>query len=199
MPALAEFTTVVIDCTDPSPLAEFYRTVTGREVTYRDKDSVHLGNGGPIQLGFQRVEGYRPPGWPDVAKHASVQVFAQGERHSRFVWIHDVLPDDLATPLGAAMAQGLTLIKHTLESQAARACQHANLQVVVDGPEFAVTATRVSGGVAMSGGVTNGPPPRSGHARPCRDHEQFVSGPGCAGLSGVGHLCSEIARGWQCS
>ncbi|MFJ8581769.1 VOC family protein [Micromonospora sp. NPDC093277] len=70
MSALAEITTVVLDCADPGPLADFYRTVTGWEVTYRDEDCVHLGNGGPIQLGFQRVEGYRPPGWPDVAKHA---------------------------------------------------------------------------------------------------------------------------------
>ena len=53
--------------------------------------------------------------------NASMQVFALGEGHGRLVWIHDVLPDDLATPLDAAMAQGLTVIKHTLESQAARA------------------------------------------------------------------------------
>lgn len=74
MPALAEITTVVLDCTDPGPLAEFYQAVTGWEVTYRDEDCVQLGNGGAIQLGFQRVDGYRPPGWPDVAKQAHLDL-----------------------------------------------------------------------------------------------------------------------------
>lgn len=53
--------------------------------------------------------------------NASMQVFALGDDHSRLVWIHDVLPDDLAPSLDAAMEQGLNVIKHTLESQAARA------------------------------------------------------------------------------
>lgn len=70
MPGLAEFSTVFLDCAAPGPLAEFYQQVTGWEVTHRADDSVILGNGGAIQLGFQRVEGYRPPGWPDPAKHA---------------------------------------------------------------------------------------------------------------------------------
>ncbi|MET7708263.1 VOC family protein [Micromonospora sp. NPDC005413] len=70
MPALAEFTTIVLDCADPDQLTDFYRKVTGWEVTYRDEHCVHLGNGGPIQLGLQRVEGYRPPSWPDPAKQA---------------------------------------------------------------------------------------------------------------------------------
>jgi predicted enzyme related to lactoylglutathione lyase len=64
MPALAQLTTVVIDCTDPGSLAEFYRAVTGWKVTHSDPDTVYLGDGGPIQLGFQRVEDYRPPAWP---------------------------------------------------------------------------------------------------------------------------------------
>lgn len=68
MPTLAQLATVVIDCRAPGSLAEFYRTVTGWEITYSDADTVYLG--GPIQLGFQRVEGYQPPSWPDPAKHA---------------------------------------------------------------------------------------------------------------------------------
>lgn len=74
MTAFAEFTTVVIDCTDPAPLAEFYRAVTGWDVTYRDAECVQLGNGGPIQLGFQRVEDYQPPVWPGPAKHAHLDL-----------------------------------------------------------------------------------------------------------------------------
>ncbi|WP_406079238.1 SRPBCC family protein [Micromonospora sp. NBC_00858] len=53
--------------------------------------------------------------------NASMQVFDQGEARSRLVWIHDVLPDDLATSLDAAMEQGMTVIKQTLESEAAHA------------------------------------------------------------------------------
>lgn len=74
MSALAKITTIVIDCAGPGPLAEFYRAVTGWEITYRDDDCVQLGNGSPIQLGFQRVEGYQPPSWPDAAKHAHLDL-----------------------------------------------------------------------------------------------------------------------------
>jgi hypothetical protein len=74
MPALARLSTVVIDCAVPGPLAEFYRTMTGWEVTYSDPDCIYLGDGGPIQLGFQRVAGYRPPSWPDPAKHAHLDL-----------------------------------------------------------------------------------------------------------------------------
>lgn len=66
---LAQLTTIVLDCADPAPLAEFYRAVTGWEVTYSDEDSVYLGNGG-VQLALVRVDGYQPPGWPSAAKQA---------------------------------------------------------------------------------------------------------------------------------
>ncbi len=69
MSSLAELATVVIDCANPDSLAAFYRAVTGWEVKYRDDDYVLL-SGGAIQLGFQRIAGYRPPVWPDPAKHA---------------------------------------------------------------------------------------------------------------------------------
>ncbi|MDP9868313.1 MULTISPECIES: VOC family protein [Streptosporangium] len=65
----AELTAIIIDCAAPKALAEFYQNLTGWEVTYSDDDSVYLGDG-PIQLAFQRVAGYRGPGWPDAAKHA---------------------------------------------------------------------------------------------------------------------------------
>jgi hypothetical protein len=69
MSELAQLTTVILDCAEPAALAEFYQAVTGWEVTYSDADCVYLG-GGSVQLGFQRIEGYQPPGWPDPAKHA---------------------------------------------------------------------------------------------------------------------------------
>ena len=70
----AEFTTVVLDCRDPGPLADFYRALTGWEVTYSDAEYARLGNGGAVQLGFQRVEGYRAPSWPDPAKQAHLDL-----------------------------------------------------------------------------------------------------------------------------
>jgi catechol 2,3-dioxygenase-like lactoylglutathione lyase family enzyme len=60
---------VLIDSADPAGLAEFYQKLTGLGVGYRDDTFVYLGDG-PVKLGFQRVEGYAAPGWPDPAKHA---------------------------------------------------------------------------------------------------------------------------------
>jgi carbon monoxide dehydrogenase subunit G len=50
--------------------------------------------------------------------HASMQVFADGKDHSRFVWITDVAPDDLAGPIAEMVDQGARVIKQTLETQA---------------------------------------------------------------------------------
>lgn len=53
------------------------------------------------------------------ARHynASVQVFAEGEGRNRFVWIIDLLPNELAGPVGAMAKQGASLIKPTLERE----------------------------------------------------------------------------------
>ena len=69
MPALAQLTTIVLDCADPGPLAEFYRAVTGWKVTSSDDDSVYLGEDG-VQLALVRVPGYQPPAWPGSDKQA---------------------------------------------------------------------------------------------------------------------------------
>ena len=47
--------------------------------------------------------------------HASAQVFAHGEGRSRFVWITDVLPDELAAYIAPMMDQGGAAMKKTLE------------------------------------------------------------------------------------
>jgi carbon monoxide dehydrogenase subunit G len=46
--------------------------------------------------------------------NASAQVFADGEG-SRFVWIADLLPHEVAPAIAAMMDQGLAVIKRTLE------------------------------------------------------------------------------------
>ncbi|OKJ17104.1 VOC family protein [Kitasatospora sp. CB01950] len=62
---------VVLDCHYPAGLAHFYAALLGGEVDRPDPrwsldeewSTVHLPNG--QVLGFQRVEDYRPPIWPD--------------------------------------------------------------------------------------------------------------------------------------
>lgn len=47
--------------------------------------------------------------------NASAQVFPNGEGGSRFVWIADLLPHEVASGIAAMMDQGLAAIKRTLE------------------------------------------------------------------------------------
>lgn len=48
--------------------------------------------------------------------NASAQVLADGEGRSRFVWIADLLPHELAPTIAQMIDQGLAVIKRTLES-----------------------------------------------------------------------------------
>jgi hypothetical protein len=52
--------------------------------------------------------------------NGAVQVFAEDDGHSRLVWIVDLLPNDLAGPIGSMMEQGAAVMKHTLEGRTAR-------------------------------------------------------------------------------
>jgi carbon monoxide dehydrogenase subunit G len=47
--------------------------------------------------------------------NASMQVFADGERRSRVVWIADLLPHTLASYVTGNIEKGLGLMKETLE------------------------------------------------------------------------------------
>jgi carbon monoxide dehydrogenase subunit G len=49
--------------------------------------------------------------------NASLQVFADGERRSRVVWIADLLPNALAGTIGGMIEQGMAVMKRTLESR----------------------------------------------------------------------------------
>lgn len=56
---------VVLDCPDPSALADFYCRLLGWEVAYADEDWVTIkGPTGGVALGFQRAPDYQPPTWP---------------------------------------------------------------------------------------------------------------------------------------
>jgi predicted enzyme related to lactoylglutathione lyase len=72
--AIAKLSNIVLDCADPALLAAFYRAATGWEITYADDDFTSLGDGGPVQLSFQRVAGHQAPGWPDDRKQAHVDL-----------------------------------------------------------------------------------------------------------------------------
>ena len=47
--------------------------------------------------------------------NASVQVFSTNDSGSRVVWITDLLPNDMKTPIEAMVAQGVAVMKGTLD------------------------------------------------------------------------------------
>ena len=51
--------------------------------------------------------------------NASAQVFDEGPGRCRFVWIADLLPDNLAGNVATMMGEGLGVIKQTMEKPAA--------------------------------------------------------------------------------
>src|SRR5262249_62150379 len=52
--------------------------------------------------------------------NASLQIFADGERCSRAVWIADLLPDAAAGGIRAMIEQGMAVMKKTLEALTSR-------------------------------------------------------------------------------
>ncbi|MFG2330558.1 VOC family protein [Streptomyces sp. NPDC048604] len=57
---------ITLDCADPMALMAFYRDATGLPPhPESDDEFAGLGGFGKLFLGFQRVDGYRPPTWPD--------------------------------------------------------------------------------------------------------------------------------------
>ena len=55
-------------------------------------------------------------GSPRLTHHnASMQVFADGERRSRVVWLADVLPNEIAGYIAGLIEEGLGTMKKTLE------------------------------------------------------------------------------------
>lgn len=58
---------------------------------------------------------------PITHHNGSAQVVPDGAGHCRFVWITDVQPDALAEYIAPLMAQGIAVIKETMERAAATA------------------------------------------------------------------------------
>ena len=57
---------VVIDCPDPTALAEFYAELVGLPITWHEPDWVVVArNDTSSGLAFQLAPDHRPPRWPD--------------------------------------------------------------------------------------------------------------------------------------
>jgi carbon monoxide dehydrogenase subunit G len=54
-------------------------------------------------------------GGPMTHYNASAQVFEHGDGRTRFVWIADLLPHELAPQIAGMIEQGLAVIKRTME------------------------------------------------------------------------------------
>ncbi|GAA2410263.1 VOC family protein [Streptomyces pulveraceus] len=66
MPLQMELVAITLDCPDPSALAEFYQQATGFEPHPKsDAEFAGLNREDGLFIGFQRVEDYRAPRWPD--------------------------------------------------------------------------------------------------------------------------------------
>jgi carbon monoxide dehydrogenase subunit G len=87
----------------------FFNGVVAREMLVGVDDRAR-------RLAYSVVEG--PLG--STHHNASAEVLAEGNGQSRLVWIADVLPDDVAEPIGELMERGIGVIKRTLESETAR-------------------------------------------------------------------------------
>jgi predicted enzyme related to lactoylglutathione lyase len=62
--AIARFPVTVLDCPDPESLAEFYGALLDWKVEQSGDDWWLVRAERGDSLGFQRVEGFRPPEWP---------------------------------------------------------------------------------------------------------------------------------------
>jgi carbon monoxide dehydrogenase subunit G len=58
---------------------------------------------------------YAASGGRTTHHNASLQVFPEGPRHTRLVWITDLLPAEAAGPVAALVEQGGSIMKATLE------------------------------------------------------------------------------------
>ncbi|MFF9049057.1 VOC family protein [Streptomyces parvulus] len=66
MPMHMQLVAITLDCPDPLVLAAFYEQATGLELHPKsDADFAGLNGEHGLSIGFQRVDDYRAPSWPD--------------------------------------------------------------------------------------------------------------------------------------
>ena len=93
---IARLSLVVVDCPDPWSLAPFYERLTGMKKTQEGPTYVVIGHSLDNGIGFQKVDNYRRPQWPDPK-------FPQ-QSHL------DLEVDDLAAAHDQVLAIGATLL-----------------------------------------------------------------------------------------
>jgi len=63
---------LTLDCAEVTPVADFWKAALGYTQLAGDGENyAMLGNGAGPAIGFGKVEGYQPPGWPN--EHGSKQ------------------------------------------------------------------------------------------------------------------------------
>lgn len=62
--AIAQFPVVVLDCPDPTTMAEFYSSLLGWKIERNDPDWCSIRADYGDSLAFQRVDSYTAPQWP---------------------------------------------------------------------------------------------------------------------------------------
>jgi len=82
---------VTLDCVEPQPLAEFWAAMLGGEVVFTTAQAVGV-RAEQLRLCAMRVDGYRPPTWPDDAVPKQIHL--------------DLGVDDLAEAVAAAEQLG---------------------------------------------------------------------------------------------
>jgi carbon monoxide dehydrogenase subunit G len=86
-----------------------------------DARVVTFGNGMTVRERIVDVDdARRRVAWSAVGEpfshhNASVQALAEGDGHTRLVWIADLLPDELAPQIAGMIDQGMAAMKRTLE------------------------------------------------------------------------------------
>ena len=87
----------IVDTPDAVRLAEFYAALLGKPITYRSDDFCVVSDSPTSSgLGFQRVDVYVPPRWPDPSYPQQMHF--------------DIMVDDLAEAHAAVVALGATLL-----------------------------------------------------------------------------------------
>jgi catechol-2,3-dioxygenase len=94
MAGIAKMRSVVIDCSDPVALAEFYAALVGGAVTPVDDDWVTLRDGVNVILAFQLAPDHKPPTWPDPERPQQFHI--------------DVTVEDVETAEAQVLALGAT-------------------------------------------------------------------------------------------
>lgn len=94
---------VVLDCRDPSALADFYAELLGRPVTYRSEDWVVVSEHDRASgLAFQLAPAHEAPTWPDPEREQQVHL--------------DVMVDDVDTAEARVLALGARSLRRELGS-----------------------------------------------------------------------------------